>query len=114
MKKITNGLKQYNRGNEVFYALGDDLYTEQELTAMDEERQKKDEVKGYEDRKNHYYDKWYRYTRSDNGAAYDRGVVKCVNKAEKFSKKWYQEDEESFFIIEIAFENQFGCNRKGA
>jgi len=111
---ITNGLKKYNRGNETFYALGDNLYTEQELEAMDAERQQKDEQKGYEDRKAHCYDKWYRYNRSDNGSAYDRGVVKCVNEAEKFSKKWQQEDEDNFFIIEIAFENQFGCSRKGA
>ncbi|MEA4831605.1 hypothetical protein SDC9_83609 [bioreactor metagenome] len=106
---ITNGLQKFNRGNETFYVLGENLYTGQELEVMDTERQQKDEQKGYEDRKTHCYDKWYRYNRSDNGAAYDRGVVKCVNEAEKFSKKWQQEDEDNFFIIEIA-----ECNRKGA
>lgn len=38
-----------------------------------------DEQKGYADRLAGYYDKWYRYNRSDSGAAYDRGVVQAVN-----------------------------------
>ena len=66
-----------------------------------------DEQKGYADRKNHIYDKYYRYGRNDNGAAYDRGVVKCVNEAETFSKEWKLKDEENFQIIEIAKEHQF-------
>jgi len=103
---VTNGLKKYTRGNETLYALGDNLYTEDELEAMDEARQKRDEQKGYEDRKSHCYDKWYRYSRSDDGAAYDHGVVKCVNEASKFGKKWSQEDEDNFFVIEIAEENR--------
>jgi len=102
----TNGLKQYNRGSEILYVLGDNLYTEHELDVMDAERQKKDEQAGYEARKAHYYDKWYRYTRSDNGAAYDRGVAKCVNEAESYSAKWHKDDESDFHIIEIAKCNQ--------
>lgn len=96
--KVTNGLQKFFRNNEVFYALGENLYTEAELIAMDEERQRADEQKGYDDRNAHYYDKWYRYNRSDDGAAYDRGVVRCVN--EKKSAKWLKEDE-NFTIIEV-------------
>lgn len=43
------------------------------------ETQRKDEAKGYKDRIAGYYDKWYRYNRSDDGAAYDAGCVKAVN-----------------------------------
>ena len=38
-----------------------------------------DEKKGYTDRLAGYYDKWYRYNRQDEGAAYDKGCVKAVN-----------------------------------
>ena len=38
-----------------------------------------DETRGYKDRLAGYYDKWYRYNRADNGAAYDRGCVKAVD-----------------------------------
>lgn len=40
--KVTNGLQKFFRNNEVFYALGENLYTEAELIAMDEERQRAD------------------------------------------------------------------------
>lgn len=97
MNNITKGLQKFVRGKETYYALGENLYTEQELVKMDEERQKKDEQRGYSDRMAHCYDKWYRYNRSDNGAAYDRGVDGCGN--EKHNKKWLEEDE-GFYIIE--------------
>ena len=38
-----------------------------------------DEKSGYQDRLSGFYDKWYRYNRQDDGAAYDRGCVKAVN-----------------------------------
>lgn len=104
--KSTDELKKYIRGNDTFYALGDILYTEKELDAMDEKTHKEDKEKGYTDRKNHSYDKWYRYNRKDNGKAYDSGVVKCVNEAEKFGMKWSKKDEEGFMMIGIALENQ--------
>ena len=34
----------------------------------------KDVKSGYNDRAVGYYDKWYRYSRADNGRAYDLGV----------------------------------------
>lgn len=47
--------------------------------AIKAETAKKDEAAGYRDRKAGYYDKWYRYNRADNGAAYDKGCVRAVN-----------------------------------
>lgn len=38
-----------------------------------------DEHQGYNDRINGFYDKWYRYNRTDEGAAYDRGCAKAVS-----------------------------------
>ena len=42
-------------------------------------RTTEDAKKGYADRLAGYYDKWYRYNRSDDGAEYDRGCVKAVS-----------------------------------
>jgi hypothetical protein len=98
MNNVTNRYQKFVRGDKVYYSIGENLYTVQELVIIDEEMQKKDERRGYLDRMAHCYDKWYRYNRSDNGMAYDLGVVRCVN--EKHSKKWLEEDE-YFYIIEI-------------
>jgi hypothetical protein len=38
-----------------------------------------DETRGYRDRLAGFYDKWYRYNREDDGAAYDAGCVRAVN-----------------------------------
>lgn len=38
-----------------------------------------DEAKGFSDRNAGHYDKWYRYARSDEGAAYDRGCARAVD-----------------------------------
>lgn len=38
-----------------------------------------DEQRGYRDRLAGFYDKWFRYNRIDNGAAYDRGCVRAVD-----------------------------------
>ena len=38
-----------------------------------------DAEKGYADRMNGVYDKWYRYNRIDDGAAYDSGCVLAVS-----------------------------------
>lgn len=53
--------------------------TAAEYEAIKAETAKKDEAAGYRDRKAGYYDKWYRYNRADNGAAYDKGCVRAVN-----------------------------------
>lgn len=70
----------YFIGNEKYYLLNNGqsiLATEYEKLQV--ETAKKDELAGYLDRKAGYYDKWYRYNRADNGAAYDRGCVRAVN-----------------------------------
>lgn len=41
-------------------------------------RRDTDEYRGYHDRLAGYYDKWYRYNRADDGAAYDKGCVQAV------------------------------------
>ena len=38
-----------------------------------------DEERGYKDRLAGFYDKWYRYNRLDDGAAYDVGCVKAID-----------------------------------
>ena len=48
---------------------------------------------GYRDRKAGYYDKWYRRFRPDEGTAYDRGVVACVNAGDV-------DPDENFFLVE--------------
>ena len=44
-----------------------------------EMRKQTDETRGYKDRMAGFYDKWYRYNRPDDGAAYDRGCAKAVD-----------------------------------
>lgn len=61
------------------YIIGDKVYTQTEVDKMEHERQEKDRKAGYNDRMNGYYDKWYRYNRSDSGAAYDRGQQEASN-----------------------------------
>jgi len=41
--------------------------------------QEKDRRQGYKERKAGYYDKWYRYNRMDDGAAYDDGVKMAID-----------------------------------
>ena len=38
-----------------------------------------DEQRGYKDRLAGFYDKWYRYNRPDDGAAYDKGCLRAVD-----------------------------------
>ncbi|MGN0807944.1 MAG: hypothetical protein ACI4MN_05830 [Candidatus Coproplasma sp.] len=89
-------IKYYIDGKSV-YLMNGKTYTQEEVDRIEQERIDKDRKAGYNDRKNHFYDKWYRYNRTDNGKAYDEGCVQCVN--ETHSKKWYEEDE-NFSIIE--------------
>lgn len=71
-------IKYYIDG-ETRYLIGGNSYTESELQAMREETARKDEKMGYNDRRVGIYDKWYRYNRADEGAAYDRGQRKAVD-----------------------------------
>jgi len=38
-----------------------------------------DEQRGYNDRLAGFYDKWFRYNRQDDGAAYNRGCARAVD-----------------------------------
>lgn len=54
------------------------VFTEDEYNEMVAVRVQHDFETGYKDRILGYYDKWYRYNRSDNGKAYDEGVEKAT------------------------------------
>lgn len=69
----------------------------EEFDKMEQDRIKKDRMAGYTDRKVHYYDKWYRYNRWDEGRAYDEGCKQFLD--EPHTDKWFDEDE-NFRIIE--------------
>ena len=56
--------------------------------------QNADRIKGRNDRLSGVSDKWYRYNRSDDGAAYDKGVVDAANSGKC---------PEHFRIIEVNF-----------
>jgi hypothetical protein len=49
-----------------------------EATAMNDTNVK-DYKQGKKDRMCGYYDKWYRYNRKDDGAAYDDGVKAAID-----------------------------------
>lgn len=52
-----------------------EVITQEELDQMEQNRIEKDKKAGYNDRMSGYYDKWYRYNRSDNGKAYEEGQM---------------------------------------
>lgn len=67
----------------IFYSVGDEKRVildsgesipESEYNAI----RARDEMRGYADRMTGYYDKWYRYHRSDDGAAYDKGAQRAT------------------------------------
>lgn len=66
-------------GKKHFLLDNGESVSEETWNSWQEETAKKDEAAGYRDRKAGYYDKWYRYNRADNGAAYDSGCVRAVN-----------------------------------
>ena len=92
-----NGAIHYMVGGEDRYLVGRESLTQREYDAARAEIERKDEECGYCDRMNHYYDKWYRYNRADEGAAYDRGVRRAVDA--EHSAKWLADDEKNFHII---------------
>lgn len=56
------------------YIYGGEAMTEDELNKAYEKTARHDIKNGYNERLVGYYDKWYRYTRADEGRAYDEGV----------------------------------------
>ena len=81
-----NAGNPYKAAATVFYIGSEARYIYAEAThtgeALDKEYKKtaeKDFISGYNDRKVGYYDKWYRYSRADEGRAYDLGVRAALN-----------------------------------
>lgn len=56
------------------YLFGGEALTAEQLNEEYRKTAKKDIENGFKDRKVGYYDKWYRYSRADEGRAYDEGV----------------------------------------
>lgn len=69
----------YINGETRYLLANGESITTAQYEAIKAATAQKDEAAGYRDRKAGYYDKWYRYNRADNGAAYDRGCVRAVN-----------------------------------
>lgn len=69
------------------------IHTKEELDMAYLKTAKHDILAGFNDRSVGYYDKWYRYSRADEGAAYDAGVRLAVEK---------DNCPEEFYIIEVA------------
>lgn len=84
----------YMVGGEDRYLVGRKSMTREEYEAARAATALKDETAGYHDRLVGVYDKWYRYNRSDEGAAYDRGQQRAVCSTEKSTSV--------FVIIECA------------
>lgn len=68
------------------------IKTEAELNLEYANTAKKDIQSGYNDRMVGYYDKWYRYTRADEGRAYDIGCQLAMKDPEC---------SDEFHIIEV-------------
>ena len=64
---------QYAIGGSPRFLVNDKSFTREQIDAEYIEIASKDIQKGYEERMAGYYDKWYRYSRSDEGCAYDAG-----------------------------------------
>ncbi len=70
----------YFIGTQKRYLVADGVsLSEEEWNSIVKKTARQDEEQGYKDRKAGFYDKWYRYNRQDDGAAYDRGCVRAVN-----------------------------------
>ena len=68
---------RYFINGEPHYLVNGQSMTESELQGLTDEIAQSDEDIGYRDRMAGFYDKWYRYHHSDNGAAYDKGVKRA-------------------------------------
>ena len=65
---------QYFVGHTQMFMYAGESMTKEQLDEAYIETAKKDIKNGYNERGVGYYDKWYRYTRADEGRAYDLGV----------------------------------------
>lgn len=65
---------QYAIGGVPMYIYAGESMTKEEIDTAYFETAVKDMQRGYEERMVGFYDKWYRYSHADEGAAYDAGV----------------------------------------
>lgn len=63
------------------YIFADEVHTKEELDNVYLNTAMKDVKNGYNERAVGYYDKWYRYSRADEGRAYDLGVKLAASTA---------------------------------
>lgn len=68
-----NGAIRYNVDGETRYLYAGESMTRENIDRAYIETASKDIRNGYNERGVGYYDKWYRYSRADNGRAYDFG-----------------------------------------
>ena len=66
-------------GQETRYLAWGEVKTEKELDEDYLVSARHEIEQGYKERMVGYYDKWHRYTRADEGRAYDLGVKEAVN-----------------------------------
>ena len=71
---IKNCVVYYKGYQEMYLWKGVGSFTAEELLEEYRKTAEKDIIHGYEERMVGYYDKWYRYSRADEGRAYDLGV----------------------------------------
>ena len=68
---------QIDKSDRYLYA--DKIFTKEEIDKAYYETALHDVKAGFGERMAGYYDKWYRYTRADNGRAYDIGAAYAAN-----------------------------------
>lgn len=73
-----NSVKFFIDREERFIFAGS-VFTADQLDNEYKKTAEKDILNGYSERLVGYYDKWYRYTRADEGRAYDLGVREAAN-----------------------------------
>ena len=64
------------------YLYAGEMMTAEQLNDAYRKTAEHDIRNGYNERKIGYYDKWYRYSRADEGRAYDEGVKLATESAE--------------------------------
>lgn len=72
---------EYFKGKVVMYLYANQSMTKEEIDDAYFKTALKDIKAGFSERMVGYYDKWYRYSRTDEGAAYDAGTAFAVRQA---------------------------------
>ena len=70
---------QFFIGHQPMYLYAGEFMSREQLDIEYSKTAKHDLLAGYKERRVGYYDKWYRYSRADEGRAYDAGVRLAVS-----------------------------------